>query len=132
MRAHHFWIISRAMLQQACCLVRSFIGVGKVYLVHVHILSFCSCVAIDWNLSFWAIRNSLSSQARLHAGGLAPPVTAQKVSQSKVEWGGVRNDSYAWLQDKTISNPEVLSYLEQVQHTRCKSCTSLVVDTLLP
>ena len=43
-----------------------------------------------------------------------PPRAAKKVSQSKVEWGSTRNDSYAWLQDKTRSNPEVLSYLEQV------------------
>ena len=43
-----------------------------------------------------------------------PPLAAKKVSQSKVEWGSTRNDSYAWLQDKTRSNPEVLSYLEQV------------------
>lgn len=43
------------------------------------------------------------------------------MSQSKVEWGGVRDDSYAWLQDKTASNPEVLSYLEQVQHTHCNT-----------
>ena len=49
------------------------------------------------------------------AEGLRPPVAAQKVSQSKVEWGSARNDSYAWLQDKTHSNPEVLSYLEQVR-----------------
>ena len=43
-----------------------------------------------------------------------PPCAAKKVSQGKVEWGSARNDSYAWLQDRTRSNPEVLSYLEQV------------------
>ena len=50
----------------------------------------------------------------MHAEGLVPPRAARKVSQSRVEWGSTRNDSYAWLQDKTRSNPEVLSYLEQV------------------
>jgi len=51
----------------------------------------------------------------MYAEGLRPPVAAQKVSQSKVEWGSARNDGYAWLQDKTHSNPEVLGYLEQVR-----------------
>lgn len=49
-----------------------------------------------------------------HAEGISAPIAVQKVSQSKVEWGSARKDSYAWLQDKTRSNPEVLSYLEQV------------------
>ena len=62
----------------------------------------------------------------MHAGGLRPPIAAQKVSQSKVEWGSVRNDSYAWLQDKTASNPEVLDYLEQVQQALLASLLGAV------
>ena len=50
----------------------------------------------------------------VHADGLLTPVTAERPSQSRNAWGQARNDSYAWLQDKTRSNPEVLAYLEQV------------------
>ena len=53
----------------------------------------------------------------VHADELPTPVTAGRASQSRNAWGQARNDSYAWLQDKTRSNPEVLAYLEQVCST---------------
>ena len=114
------------MLQQACCQVSSGIGVGKVYSVHVHILFLAFVSTYTGMCTAGHCLTEPLQQARWRAGGAVPPVAAQKVSQSKVEWGGVRSDSYAWLQDKTASNPEVLSYLEQVQHTHCNTSFNFV------
>jgi hypothetical protein len=105
-----------AMLQRRCCLVSRAMASPDLNIYNT----------VESNAFFTSRIPCLSKRhmvARaiedvfVHADGLSTPVTAERASQSRNAWGQACNDSYAWLQDKTRSNPEVLAYLEQVCST---------------